>query len=126
MIILTSCGSSTIFDFYELKENVIKVEFVEINDLDEYETIYVLYSERLDEFLEELSELRFRQLFGMSLATRVGVGIKLVYYNDEYEIIYNGLIIRYGSNHISIGRMRHKQTTQSQFDALIRKYKIEE
>lgn len=125
MVILTACEAKSLYIHEDLKNNVDSIEFVEIDlETGNYNIVFTIDGEHHDAFLKDLSDLRFKKMFGMDPANRTGIGIKLLYKNANYDIIYNQLILTYNSEGEEIGPMKHQQTSQKEFDTLINKYLV--
>ncbi len=84
---LCGCNDSYYFDYEDLKEKVQKIEIIDYNvNTQEEKLLTTIPESNQDQFLRDLSEIRYNFFLGApSLVT--GPCVKLIYKNNDYEII---------------------------------------
>ena len=109
-VLMTSCvwdPEGYIFNYEELKEEVIGVELIEYEnsdpkivkkssevlpfDFNKMKSIKTLASEQTEEFIKSFTDIRFMKSYNYSNAA-VGISIKINYKNGEFLIVSSNII----------------------------------
>ena len=112
LTLVSLCGCKYRFDYEELVKNVQKIEIIEYNSETEEEKLLTTIAESVQkELLLDLSELDYSYFYGPP-ARPDGRCIKLIYYNDSFEIVS-----WYGTT-----KNRLINCNQISFEEMLRKY----
>lgn len=114
------------FEYEKLKKNVVSVEIVEIKEsyypsLD-YNVLMTIDEDRKDDFFYDLSNLKYKPLFGDPVSLH-GKCIKVLYTNGDYEMICQEYIEKYNKDNVQILK-RYKYCDEDYFEDLIEKYLV--
>ncbi len=86
LVSLTACDPYY-FDYDDLKAKVQMIEIIDYNaDTQEEKLLTVISESDQDQFLRDLSEIKYNFFYGPP-ALAMGPCIKLIYKNNDYEII---------------------------------------
>jgi len=127
------------YDYSELKDNVIKIELINYDnpyakelfenrdkvipfDFDKREIIEILSNDKIDDFLQEFSKLKFLMDWKHSDSPK-GTSVRIVYENEDFIIIsynidYSGSFYADGNVKEFIGELAWKED----FINLVNKY----
>ena len=124
IVIVTLFFNSYFYDYEELKNNVVKIEIVEVDYLHwekyEIELIKELNSEETDKLLSELSKIEFIYPFGSPYELR-GICIYIQYNNNEFELLSWRGTVFYDENGNNRGRF-HRICSEEEWEALLSEF----
>lgn len=88
LVLLCSCADKNYYDYETMKDKTHKIQIIEYDEHTEEEQLLITISEAdRDCFLLELSNLHFHSVWGDPPGGPGGQCIKLVYSNNDFEII---------------------------------------
>lgn len=112
LTLISLCGCKYRFDYEELVKNVQKIEIIDYDSFSKEEKLLTIISKSdHNQFLLDLSQIEYNYFLG-DPPTVKGYCIKLIYPNDDYEII----------TWAGTSKQGFIQCNKSLFDEMLQKY----